>query len=420
MEDLVEDLQKELNAAREELKKQQGQQAAAAGDLAEKQRALQTAQEQLKKQGDFQKVTANNLSAKQKVLQAEQETFLAAQAAFNDQRIAAANDLRENQRALQGEQERLTFAAQEYEVWNWVARVAMALGVSGLLYWLYWVRRHSLMKPKSILSAPSEVITPSSVLANISDDQGKRDSEITADQQLGGLSERSATSVATDRPDNNLRISTDHQEEDVLPPPLPIAPEVQHEMSRSEERAEVGAYEATAESDSEGVEAVVDQISIETDRIVDWLKVCTTPILIAFNASVVFVALGGTLSPILGTIGFVAVPVAFVSALASHLMGTHFDVTRDRLSYPYFAWRLGLRLSGIDDANAQTVNKRGVDVLASLGEKNPKYKTVHHYNVNLSGDFRARRLMFRSKFKRDQFLSILRAARPDVRITRWS
>jgi hypothetical protein len=96
------------------------------------------------------------------------------------------------------------------------------------------------------------------------------------------------------------------------------------------------------------------------------------------------------------------------------------NVPGDRLSYPYFAWRLGLPLSGIHDANAQTINKRGVDVLASLGEKNPKYKTVHHYHVNLSGDFGARRLMFRSKFKRDQFLSILRTIRPDVRITRWS
>jgi hypothetical protein len=204
------------------------------------------------------------------------------------------------------------------------------------------------------------------------------------------------------------------------PPPLPIAPEAQHEMSRSEESAEVGGYEATAESVSEGVEAVADQISIETDRIVDWVKVCTTPILIAFNASIIFVALGATVSPALGTIGFVVVPIAFVSALISHLMGTEFDISGDRLSYPYFAWRLRLPLTGICDANAQTINKRGVDVLASLGEKNPKHKTVHHYHVNLSGDFGARRLMFRSKFKRDQFLSILRAVRPDVRITRWS
>lgn len=101
-------------------------------------------------------------------------------------------------------------------------------------------------------------------------------------------------------------------------------------------------------------------------------------------------------------------------------MGTHFNVAGDRLSYPYFAWRLGLPLSSIHDANAQTINKRGVDVLSSLGEKNPKYKTVHHYHVNLSGDFGARRLIFRSEFKRNQFLSILRTIRPDVRITRWS
>jgi hypothetical protein len=204
------------------------------------------------------------------------------------------------------------------------------------------------------------------------------------------------------------------------PPPLPIAPKVQNNTIRSEEPAEVSRHEAAAEPDSEDVEGEAGQLPIESNRIVDWVKVCTTPILIGFNASIVFVALGATLSPTLGTIGFVGVPIAFVSALASHLMGTHFDVTGDRLSYPYFAWRLALPLSGIHDANAQTINKRGVDVLASLGEKNPKHKTVHHYHVNLSGDFGARRLMFRSKFKRDQFLSILRAIRPNVRITRWS
>jgi len=204
------------------------------------------------------------------------------------------------------------------------------------------------------------------------------------------------------------------------PPPLPIVHAVQDDIRLSNESAEGDEHEATAEPDSEDIEDDVDQTPMESNRIVDWLKVCTTPVLIAFNASIVFVGLAATLSPTFGMIGFVVVPIAFVSALTSHLMGTHFNVPGDRLSYPYFAWRLGLPLSGIHDANAQTINKRGVDVLASLGEKNPKYKTVHHYHVNLSGDFGARRLMFRSKFKHDQFLSILRTIRPDVRITRWS
>lgn len=204
------------------------------------------------------------------------------------------------------------------------------------------------------------------------------------------------------------------------PPPLPIVHAVQDDIRRSNESADADEHEATAEPDSEDIEDDVDQMPIESNRIVDWLKVCTTPVLIAFNAAIVFVALAATLSPTFGMIGFVVVPGAFVAALISHLMGTHFNVPGDRLSYPYFAWRLGLPLSGIHDANAQTINKRGVDVLASLGEKNPKYKTVHHYHVNLSGDFGARRLMFRSKFKRDQFLSALRTIRPEVRITRWS
>ncbi|MHC2253184.1 hypothetical protein ACVILK_002876 [Bradyrhizobium embrapense] len=204
------------------------------------------------------------------------------------------------------------------------------------------------------------------------------------------------------------------------PPPLPIAQAAQDDIRRSNVSAEGDEHEMAAEPDSEDVEDDVDPMPIDSNRIVDWLKVCTTPVLIAFNAAIVFVALAAMLSPTFGIIGFVVVPIAFVSALTSHLMGTHFNVPGDRLSYPYFAWRLGLPLSGIHDANAQTISKRGVDVLASLGEKNPKYKTVHHYHVNLSGDFGARRLMFRSKFKRDQFLSILRTIRPDVRTTRWS
>lgn len=204
------------------------------------------------------------------------------------------------------------------------------------------------------------------------------------------------------------------------PPPLPIAHAMQDDIRQNNASAEGDEHEATVEPGSEDVEDDVDQMPIESNRIVDWLKVCTAPVLIAFNAAIVLVGLAATLSPTFGMIGFVVVPIAFISALSSHLMGTHFNIPGDRLSYPYFAWRLGLPLSGIHDANAQTINKRGVDVLASLGEKNPKYKTVHHYHVNLSGDFGARRLMFRSKFKRDQFLSTLRTIRPEVRITRWS
>jgi hypothetical protein len=201
--------------------------------------------------------------------------------------------------------------------------------------------------------------------------------------------------------------------------PPPVIPAAQNDMRGNDDRPDAVRYGAT-EVNSEELEGNVDQTTTESARIVDWLKVTTTPVLIAFNASLIFIALSAMLSPKWGAAGFVVVPIAFVSALASHLMGTQFDAVNDRLSYPYFAWRLRLPLSGIHDANAQTINKRGVDVLISLGERNTKYKTVQHYHVNVSGDFGARRLMFRSKFKRDQFLSILRAIRPNVRVTRWS
>ncbi len=216
------------------------------------------------------------------------------------------------------------------------------------------------------------------------------------------------------------------------PPPLPIFPAVHDDIRRNDKPTEVDGQEAAAEPDSEDIETDVGQIPRESDRIVDWVKVFTTPVLVSFNVALVSIALVelsrqtsnnpmlAQVMYVIGVVGLVFVPIAFLSGLISHLMGTHFDVARDRLSYPYYAWRLRLPLSGIHDANAQTISKRGVDVLASLGEKNPKHKTVHHHHVNLSGDFGARRLMFRSKFKRDQFLSILRTIRPDVRITRWS
>lgn len=144
---------------------------------------------------------------------------------------------------------------------------------------------------------------------------------------------------------------------------------MQDDIRRSNVSAEGDEHEMAAEADSEDIEDDVDPMPIDSNRIVDWLKVCTTPVLIAFNAAIVFVALAATLSPTIGMIGFVVVPIAFVSALTSHLMGTHFSVPGDRLSYPYFAWRPGVPLSGIHDANAQTINKRGVDVLGAWGKR---------------------------------------------------
>jgi hypothetical protein len=78
------------------------------------------------------------------------------------------------------------------------------------------------------------------------------------------------------------------------PPPLPIVPEARKARNKTEKPAETGGgYEAAAELDNEDVERA-DQIPLESDRIVDWLKVITTPVLITFNASLIFIALGAT------------------------------------------------------------------------------------------------------------------------------
>ncbi|MCC8971208.1 hypothetical protein [Bradyrhizobium brasilense] len=93
---------------------------------------------------------------------------------------------------------------------------------------------------------------------------------------------------------------------------------------------------------------------------------------------------------------------------------------RVQLSYPYYFLRRTVRLSEISDANCQTYSKQVADLLSSILLGGNRRKTSKHYVVNLSGDFGARRIVFRSKYKRDQFLSLIRAFAPQVRITRWS
>jgi hypothetical protein len=114
----------------------------------------------------------------------------------------------------------------------------------------------------------------------------------------------------------------------------------------------------------------------------------------------------------IGKAGLIAVPIVFLSSCIANYWGTYFDLANDRLSCPYEFWRLGVPLSAIQDANCETESLRALDILNSLGKKVPAHKTVKHYKVNLSGDFGSRRLRFRSKTKRDEFLACYDASHP--------
>jgi hypothetical protein len=171
-----------------------------------------------------------------------------------------------------------------------------------------------------------------------------------------------------------------------------------------------------------------DDEDLETDdevpprfRMVDWKQTAY----VAFWAPILlFIGSAFALqyAPILGGIMIVAAPISVPVLLFVHLSGYVFDAAQDRLSYPMYVFRRRVSLSQVDDANCQTTFQRIRTDPADYGEARGRVKerTVRRYHANLSGDFGARRVVFFSKYKRDQFLSRLRRYAPQARITRWT
>ena len=174
-------------------------------------------------------------------------------------------------------------------------------------------------------------------------------------------------------------------------------------------------------------------------RIVDWLQCCKLPVALSVVGFLVLYSVTGDLRS--GSksmadfipktredaaIASLLVVYLIVGPLAvwAQLMGTVFDRQRDTLSYPMYVLRRSVRLSEIRDANAQTVTKPAFQItntvigLISVGQIKGLGNTKRYF-VNLSGEFGARRIAFHTKYKRDQFLSLLRVYAPDCRITRW-
>lgn len=174
-------------------------------------------------------------------------------------------------------------------------------------------------------------------------------------------------------------------------------------------------------------------------RMVDWLQCCKLPLAFSlFGFIIMYGLIEGlskgtkTLAGIVPTtredIILTGVAAVFVAlgplAFFSQILGFSFDEAKNRLSYPLYAFRRKVRLSEIDDANCQTITKPAFQItntiigLISIGQIKGLGNTKRYF-VNLSGEFGARRVVFHTKYKRDQFLSLLRAYAPNCRITRW-
>jgi hypothetical protein len=217
-------------------------------------------------------------------------------------------------------------------------------------------------------------------------------------------------------------------------PPLPTASGMQEEIHRSEMPAEADRYKPSAElmeardaimssiSDDDGIDEGVQSDGSPGARMVDWLQSWKAPILIGGVVFVAGIALFQGNGPAIGRMVWLA---AFVGiwTLFVQLRGLYFDRAADSLSYPMLFFRRSISLSKIDDANCQT--KMGTDdplnfAIKLLGHTPTDKSESKRYIVNISGEFGARRVIFHSKYKRDQFLSLLRSFAPQARITRWS
>lgn len=150
---------------------------------------------------------------------------------------------------------------------------------------------------------------------------------------------------------------------------------------------------------------------------VDWKQAGYSPIACFFTGIAIAVLLNVFNHQSLAGYGFLACIVASPIVLFIQLWGYVFDPVNDRLSYPLYFIRRRLTLSGLSDANCQSYSRTqrtsGVD--GSVASR-----IIRRYAVNLSGSFGARRVVFFSKYKRDQFLSLVRGYAPHVRITRWT
>ena len=161
---------------------------------------------------------------------------------------------------------------------------------------------------------------------------------------------------------------------------------------------------------------------------IDWLQCAKLPVMLAAFGTILIVY--AIKSPEARALAIIVIPIAIallglgLFALVTQLRGFLFNGRQDSLSYPLTVFRRQVQISDIRDANCQTITKPAFHItntiigLVSVGQVKG-LGTTKRYIVNMSGEFGARRVIFHTKYKRDQFLSLLRSFAPHVRITRW-
>lgn len=157
-------------------------------------------------------------------------------------------------------------------------------------------------------------------------------------------------------------------------------------------------------------EAQFEHVPSPPRRIIDWPRAIMLTIF-----TPIFVLMGASQLPLL----VLAVPVILVATAYIHFKGTYIDVDGDRLTYPMWLCRRSVRISEIQNINAESYTRTLPET--SSGEMGVNYPKTRHrvYAANLSGEFGSRQIKFWSKRKRDQFFGYIEHCAPHVNITRW-
>jgi hypothetical protein len=207
---------------------------------------------------------------------------------------------------------------------------------------------------------------------------------------------------------------------------VPNASYVKNDFSGSDEisslQSDLAEQIILEQPNHEEADVVQDfELDNSENRMIDWLQSWKAPIFVGGTVFVISLIFVQENAAAIDRMIWVSLLVAFWT-LIGQLRGIYFNRDADKLSYPMFFFRRSVHLSEIADANCQT--KVGEDdplsfVIRLLGHTPTDQSKSKRYIVNLSGEFGARRVIFHGKYKRDQFLSLLRRYSPQCRITRW-
>jgi hypothetical protein len=165
-------------------------------------------------------------------------------------------------------------------------------------------------------------------------------------------------------------------------------------------------------------------------RMIDWIYALRIVVMAPLACFLVILLFGVAVDSIVPTSAqivapWISLPLVLLIILSAPLgllansLGYVFEPENDKLTYPSVVLRRSIRISDIRDANAQTItSKRTIDLGAAAGKNRRRTVMQRLYRVNVSGDFGVRVMRFTARYKRDQFLSILRTVAPECRITR--